>query len=54
MNNFLKIIGAVTIINIVSRVFGFLREVIIGYQYGSSHVADSIFTAYTIPNFFYI
>jgi len=54
MNNFLKIIGAVTIINIVSRVFGFLREVIIGYQYGSSHIADSIFTAYTIPNFLYL
>lgn len=54
MNNFLKVIGAVAIINIVARVFGFLREVIIGYQYGSGHAADSIFTAYMIPNFLYL
>ncbi|GLC87851.1 murein biosynthesis integral membrane protein MurJ [Lysinibacillus piscis] len=54
MNRFIKIIGAVTIINIVARVFGFLREVIISYQYGSTHIADSIFTAYTIPNFLYL
>ncbi|KOS66643.1 membrane protein [Lysinibacillus contaminans] len=54
MNNFFKIIGAVAIINIVARVFGFLREVIIGFQYGSTHISDSIFTAYTIPNFLYL
>lgn len=54
MNKFFKIIGAVAIINIVARVFGFLREVIIGVQYGSGHISDSIFTAYTIPNFLYL
>ncbi|UPW83733.1 murein biosynthesis integral membrane protein MurJ [Lysinibacillus sp. Ag94] len=54
MNKFIKIVGAVAIINVVARVFGFLREMIIGYQYGSSHIADSIFTAYTIPNFLYL
>ena len=54
MNKFLKIIGAVAIINIVARLFGFLREMIIGYQYGTSFIADSIFTAYTIPNFLYL
>ncbi len=54
MNKFIKIVGAVAIINIVARVFGFLREMIIGFQYGSSHIADSIFTAYTIPNFLYL
>ncbi|EON74078.1 murein biosynthesis integral membrane protein MurJ [Lysinibacillus sphaericus] len=54
MNNFLKIIGAVAIINVVARVFGFLREMIIGFQYGSTHITDSIFTAYTIPNFLYL
>lgn len=54
MNKFFKIIGAVAIINIVARVFGFLREVIIGIQFGSTHISDSIFTAYTIPNFLYL
>ncbi|QDQ01344.1 oligosaccharide flippase family protein [Lysinibacillus fusiformis] len=54
MNKFIKIIGAVAIINIVARVFGFLREMIVGYQYGSGHTSDSIFTAYMIPNFLYL
>lgn len=50
----LKIIGAVAVINILARLVGFAREVIIGYQYGTSYLADSIITAYTIPNFLYI
>lgn len=54
MNTFLKIIGAVAVINIIARLFGFLREMIIGYQYGTGYIADSIFTAYTIPNFLYL
>ena len=54
MNKFIKIIGAVAVINIVARVFGFFREAVIGYQYGSSHIADSIFLAYTLPNFLYL
>lgn len=54
MNKFMKIVGAVAVINIVARLFGFLREMIIGFQYGSSYIADSIFTAYMIPNFLYL
>ncbi|HWK22686.1 MAG TPA: lipid II flippase MurJ [Ureibacillus sp.] len=54
MNKFIKIVGAVAIINIVARLFGFFREMAIGYQYGLSNVADSIFTAYTLPNFLYL
>ncbi|MEE1132267.1 MAG: lipid II flippase MurJ [Caryophanon sp.] len=54
MNKFIKIVGAVAVINIVARLFGFFREMVIGYQYGSSHVADSIFTAYLLPNFLYL
>lgn len=54
MNKFIKLIGAVAIINIVARVFGFLREMIIGFQYGTGHISDSIFTAYMIPNFLYL
>ncbi|GAE27468.1 hypothetical protein JCM9140_3616 [Halalkalibacter wakoensis JCM 9140] len=48
------IIGAVAVINLGSRMIGFLREVVIGYQFGTSYVADSVITAYTLPNFFYI
>lgn len=54
MNKFIKIIGAVAVINIVARVFGFFREAVIGYQYGSTQIADSIFLAYTLPNFLYL
>lgn len=54
MNKFIKIIGAVAVINILARLFGFLREMVIGYQYGTSFIADSIITAYTIPNFIYL
>lgn len=54
MNKFLKIVGAVAIINIAARIFGFLREMVIGYQYGFSFAADSIFTAYMVPNFLYL
>lgn len=50
----MKIIGAVAVINIVARMFGFLREVVIGKQYGLSTTADAIAAAYTIPNFIYL
>lgn len=53
-SRFLKIVGTITIINIIARLFGFAREVIIGYQYGTSYQADSIISAFTIPNFIYI
>ena len=54
MSKLFKIIGTVAIINIVARLFGFGREVVIGIQYGTSTVADAIATAYTIPNFIYL
>ncbi|AXH98368.1 murein biosynthesis integral membrane protein MurJ [Sporosarcina sp. PTS2304] len=54
MSKLFKIIGAVAIINIVARLFGFGREVVIGIQYGTSTVADAIATAYSIPNFIYL
>ena len=54
MSKLFKIIGGVAIINIVARLFGFGREVVIGRQYGTSTVADAIATAYTIPNFIYL
>lgn len=54
MNKLVKIAGAVAVINIIARLIGFLREMVIGYQYGTSFIADSIFTAYTLPNFIYL
>lgn len=41
-------------INLIARLLGFTREVVIGYQYGTSYKADSIITAFTIPNFIYL
>ena len=54
MSKMMKIIGAVAVINIVARLFGFLREIIIGNQFGTSAAADAIAAAYTIPNFIYL
>jgi len=53
-SKFLKLVGAITLINIAARFLGFYREVIIGFQYGTSYQADSIITAFTIPNFIYL
>ncbi|MFD1031872.1 murein biosynthesis integral membrane protein MurJ [Metaplanococcus flavidus] len=52
--NILKAIGTVTVINILARLLGFMRELAIGYQFGTSDVADLIITVYTVPNFLYI
>lgn len=54
MNKFIKIIGTVAVINIVARLFGFLREVVIADKYGTGTFADAIASAYTIPNFIYL
>lgn len=50
----IQIIGAVAVINLLSRLIGFFREVVVGYQFGTSYAADSVVTAYTLPNFFYV
>ncbi|WP_456277615.1 murein biosynthesis integral membrane protein MurJ [Bacillus sp. AK128] len=52
--NIIKIIGIVTLLNLASRLFGFVREMIISYHYGTSFKADSVVIAFTIPNFIYI
>lgn len=53
-SRFFKVVGVVSILNILAMVFGFLRELTIGYTYGTSYQADSIITAFTIPNFLYV
>jgi putative peptidoglycan lipid II flippase len=52
-SRFLKILGAITVINILARLLGFAREITIGYEYGTTYQSDSIITAFTIPNFLY-
>ena len=54
MNKLLKIIGAVAVINMLARFIGFTREIVIGNQYGTTAISDSIINAYTIPNFLYL
>lgn len=54
MKGFLKIIGAVAVINVLARLVGFAREQFIAIQYGTTVYSDSIINAYTIPNFLYL
>ena len=54
MSKMMKIVGAVAIINILARLLGFIREIVITNQYGVSTTADAITKAYTIPNFIYL
>ena len=54
MSKMMKIVGAVAIINILARLLGFIREIVITNQYGASTTADAIAKAYTIPNFIYL
>ncbi|SFL84896.1 murein biosynthesis integral membrane protein MurJ [Salibacterium qingdaonense] len=50
----IQVIGAVAFINLLSRFLGIFREIVIGYQFGTNEAADSVITAYTLPNFFYV
>ncbi|MFZ4451102.1 murein biosynthesis integral membrane protein MurJ [Salibacterium aidingense] len=50
----IQAIGAVAVINLLSRFLGIFREIVIGYQFGTNDAADSVITAYTLPNFFYV
>ena len=48
----LKSASIITLVTIVSRVFGYVRDQRIGFLLGTSHVSDSFFLAYRIPNLF--
>lgn len=45
-----KAAGAVGGMTLLSRVFGFLRDMVIAMMFGSSSVADAFFVAFRIPN----
>lgn len=53
-SRFFKLVGIVSVLNVLGMGFAFLREITIGYIYGTSFEADSIITAFTIPNFLYV
>ena len=42
----------VSIMTMLSRVLGLIRDIVIAYFFGSSAAADSFFLAFRIPNFF--
>ena len=45
-----KAAGTVSGMTLVSRVFGFLRDMVIAMAFGSSSSADAFFVAFRIPN----
>ncbi|GGH76480.1 putative peptidoglycan lipid II flippase [Pullulanibacillus pueri] len=50
----ITIIGGVAVLNLLSRLLGFVRDMVIGYQFGTHALADAIFAAYSLPYFLYV
>ena len=48
-NGLLKSAGLIMIVILLSKIFGFLRDVIVANYYGASIVSDAYFYAYQIP-----
>lgn len=48
-NGLLKSAGLIVIVILLSKVFGFLRDIIVANYYGASLVSDAYFYAYQIP-----
>jgi len=44
---------ALMIITILSKLIGFLREIVLAYYYGASNISDVYLIADTIPNFIF-
>ena len=49
-NNLSKTAGVVSGITFLSRIFGFIRDMLIAMTFGSSLAADAFFVAFRIPN----
>ena len=49
-NNVSKAAGAVSGMTLLSRIFGFARDMFIAMAFGSSTAADAFFVAFRIPN----
>ena len=44
--------GVVAAMTMLSRISGLLRDIVLSYLFGASHLADMFFVAFRIPNFF--
>lgn len=51
--NMKKAALVIVIITLISKVFGFLREIILSYYYGANNISDAYLIAYTIPGFIF-
>ncbi|MGD7024738.1 murein biosynthesis integral membrane protein MurJ [Rossellomorea vietnamensis] len=52
--NLFKSIGIVTIITLITKIAGFIREVVIGVNLGTTKAADFVTFALTFPTFLYL
>lgn len=43
----------ILLITLMSKIFGFLREIVLSYYYGASTISDAYLIAYTIPGFIF-
>lgn len=43
----------IVLITLMSKIFGFLREIVLSYYYGASTISDAYLIAYTIPGFIF-
>ncbi len=50
--NLIKSTGTFTFFTLISRILGYLRDVLIAIFLGSGPVADAFFVAFRIPNTF--
>ena len=48
----LRKIGGISVITAISRIFGFLREIVITFFLGTSGMSDAFYLAFSIPNVF--
>jgi len=51
-NRFNKQIGSVTAATLISRILGYIRDMLIAYMFGAHFIADAFYAAYRIPNLF--
>ena len=48
--NLFKTAGMIAILTIISKIFGFWRDLVIANAYGASMVSDAFFYSYQIPS----
>ncbi|AAO27031.1 virulence factor MviN [Buchnera aphidicola str. Bp (Baizongia pistaciae)] len=50
--NILKSLISLSLITFISRILGFMRDLLIAYSFGASGITDAFFLAFKIPNLF--